>query len=146
MKDTVSCSDTPTIFVVVIILSLLTFNPAFSTGHFQNQPPVISGQTPLSTEEEQPVTIEFEHLTVSDPDNAYPIGFTMTVFPAPGYTVNERSITPENGFSGILSVSIAVNDGFSNSNTFPFQITVTPKPVDNIPPTITGQAPLATQQ
>ncbi|HYF68383.1 MAG TPA: gliding motility-associated C-terminal domain-containing protein [Ohtaekwangia sp.] len=145
MKDNVSFSGTNA-FCVFLVLILLMCNPLRSAGHYQNQPPVITGQTDLSTEEEQPVTIEFGHITVSDPDNTYPLGFTMTVLPGTGYTVNERSITPANGFTGILSIPIVVNDGFSNSNTFPFQITVTPKPVINTPPTITGQVSLTTPQ
>jgi gliding motility-associated-like protein len=111
-----------------------------------NTAPTITGQQTLSTEEDQPITINLSDLTVTDPDNVYPTGFTLTLSAGANYTVNSNVITPAPGFTGTLSVPTVVNDGTDNSNTFSLQISVTPKPVINTPPTITGQAALSTQE
>jgi gliding motility-associated-like protein len=107
-----------------------------------NTPPTITGQASLSTQEDQPITVGLQHLTVNDPDNAYPTGFTMTLTSGPNYSINDKTITPSPGFTGTLSVPTIVNDGEANSNTFALQITVTAKPVTNVRPTIAGQVPL----
>ncbi len=89
-----------------------------------NVPPVITGQSTLSTLRDQPVTITFAHLYVTDPDNSYPSAFTLTLQNGANYTVNGNQVIPAPGFTGTLSVSVVVNDGTSSSNVFPFQITV----------------------
>ncbi len=51
--------------------------------------PVITGQTPLSTTENQPLTITLDHLTVVDsvgnPYPDYPAGFTLELFEGENY-------------------------------------------------------------
>src|SRR5690606_7759554 len=84
-----------------------------------NTPPTIAAQASLSIQENQSITIGFEDLTVTDPDNTYPVGFTLTLSPGTNYTINANTITPTTGFSGILSVPVVVNDGIDNSNSFP---------------------------
>jgi len=44
-----------------------------------NDAPKIDGQNALSTDEETALTIKLGDLTVTDPDNTYPTGFTLTV-------------------------------------------------------------------
>lgn len=89
-----------------------------------NDAPVITGQTPLSTNEEQPVTIALSHLTVSDPDNPYPTGFSLTVSPGANYTVSGTTVTPSLNFAGTLTVPLRVSDGVNNSPSFNFQLQV----------------------
>jgi gliding motility-associated-like protein len=110
-----------------------------------NTPPVITGQSNLSTNESTPITIQLSHLTVSDPDDSYPGGFTLIVFGGSNYSVDGSTITPAQGFSGTLSVPVQVNDGEDNSNLFNLQITVQAVH-HNTPPVITGQTPLSTNE
>jgi gliding motility-associated-like protein len=114
----------------------ITVNPV-------NDPPVITGQTALSTMEEQPVTIAFSNLTVTDVDDTYPTGFTISVQPGANYTASGATVTPANNFTGALSVNVVVNDGSSNSAPFVFTIQVNPS---NDTPVITGQVALSTNE
>lgn len=104
-----------------------------------NDPPVINAQTPLSTDENIPVALDLALLTVSDPDNSYPADFTLSLVAGNNYAISGNVVTPANGFNGILSVSVFVNDGTVNSNLFDVQITVN---ATNDPPVITGQRTL----
>lgn len=104
-----------------------------------NDPPVITGQQPLSTPENQAITLALSHLTVSDPDNIYPQDFNLSVLGGSNYSVSGDQITPSPGFNGPLTVRVFVNDGLLNSEFYNVQITVTP--VNNAP-AITGQRSL----
>ncbi|HTJ49884.1 MAG TPA: tandem-95 repeat protein [Cyclobacteriaceae bacterium] len=108
-----------------------------------NTAPKITGQVALSTAEDQAITIQFANLTVVDPDDSYPTGFTMTLSPGANYTVSGTTVTPASNFNGTLKVPVIVNDGISNSNSFNLQITVTPV---NDAPVITGQAVLSVNE
>jgi gliding motility-associated-like protein len=108
-----------------------------------NDPPVITGQVTLTTLEESALTIVFSNLVVSDPDNTYPSGFTLTVQNGTNYTRSGNTITPAVNFNGTLTVPVFVNDGNANSNTFNLVVTVSPV---NDAPTITGQKSLITPQ
>jgi VCBS repeat-containing protein len=101
-----------------------------------NDPPVITGQNPVATLEDTAYTVKLADLVVSDPDNTYPTGFTVTVLDGAGYTHVGNAVTPALNFNGLLAVSVKVNDGAADSNTFALAITVTPV---NDAPTITGQ-------
>jgi gliding motility-associated-like protein len=105
-----------------------------------NNAPVITGQQPVQTNEDTPVTLELGHLIVSDPDNSFPTGFTMKVLPGTNYSVSGNTVTPAANFSGTLTVGVTVNDGAAESASFPFQISVVPA---NDPPVITGQSPIS---
>ena len=61
-------------------LSSEPFNFQIQVGN-SNDPPVITSQSALSTNEEQPFTLELSQLTVIDPDNSYPMGFSLLVAP-----------------------------------------------------------------
>ena len=89
-----------------------------------NDAPLITGQSTLSTNEETQVTLALSHLTVSDPDNPFPTGFTLLVSPGTNYTVSGTTITPAVNFAGVLTVPVRVNDGVNNSPTFDFQLQV----------------------
>lgn len=91
-----------------------------------NDAPQITAQATVSTQEETPVTLALSHLTVFDPDNAFPTGFTLLVSPGVNYTVSGSTITPALNFSGVLTVPLRVNDGVNNSASFDFQLQVSP--------------------
>lgn len=101
-----------------------------------NDPPVISGQVPLSTAEGQAITIGLDHLTIEDPDN---ITFTLSILPGPNYSVSGNIVTPASGYSGSLTVPVVVSDGAANSDQFNLVIEVT---AVNDRPAITGQRPI----
>jgi large repetitive protein len=105
-----------------------------------NDAPVIASQVPLTTGENLPITIAFENLVVTDPDNVYPTGFTLTLLSGTNYSVNNLIVTPVAGFNGTLSVGATVNDGTVSSDVYNIQIEVT---AVNDPPVITGQQPLS---
>jgi gliding motility-associated-like protein len=104
--------------------------------------PVITGQSALTTTRNQPLLIQFTHLTVADPDNHYPSGFVLKVFPGINYSFSETVITPAKNFTGVLAVKVTVNDGIKESDPFFLQVTV--QPGVNITPVITGQIGLST--
>lgn len=105
-----------------------------------NDAPQITGQVAVSTDEETPITLSLSHLSVFDPDNAFPTGFTLLVSPGVNYTVSGTTITPAVNFAGLLTVPLRVNDGVNNSASFDFQLQVNPI---NDPPSF---AAIANQQ
>src|SRR5690606_22055399 len=106
-----------------------------------NDPPVITGQVALKTRPGEPLTILSSHLTVSDPDNQYPDGFTINISPGNNYALSDHAITPAADFQGDLSISVTVSDGLLVSAPFPLIINVSTTPVNGIP-FISGQLPL----
>ncbi|MBK8784602.1 MAG: tandem-95 repeat protein [Anaerolineales bacterium] len=116
---------------------------SFTTEAPANVPPTITGQNPLSTNEETALTITPADLTVTDPDNVYPTGFSLTVQSGTNYTVVGTTITPALNFNGTLTVPVLVNDGTADSNIFNLSVTV--NPVNDLP-VITGQNPLSTNE
>lgn len=80
-----------------------------------NDPPRIAGQIPLAAGSETPLTISLDHIRVIDPDNAYPDGFTLTVYNGDNYARSGRTVIPEAGFEGTLNVPVSVNDGENES-------------------------------
>ncbi len=124
-------------------------NPALSTeAQFVisvsdvNDVPVITAQAgPITTVEETPVTITLGDVVVTDEDNVFPQDFTLAVQDSPNYLRNGNTITPVVDFDGDLVVSVTVNDGTDNSNTFDLVVAVTGV---NDAPVITGQGALST--
>lgn len=108
-----------------------------------NDPPLITAQNgALATEQNTAIAIQLSHLLVTDPDDFYPSNFTLTLLPPTNntYAISGNQVIPSAGFSGMLSVSLQVNDGEANSNVFALNIEVKP---GNKPPVITGQIPIA---
>ena len=99
------------------------FNFQIQVGN-ANDAPLITGQSTVSTDEEKAITLTLGHLTVFDPDNAYPGGFLLLVSPGLDYTVSGTTITPALNFSGVLTIPVRVNDGVNNSATFDFKLQV----------------------
>ncbi|MEJ1237748.1 tandem-95 repeat protein [Chryseolinea sp. T2] len=110
----------------------------------QNEPPVITAQQPLSMNQGESLTIDFSNLSVDDPDNSYPNGFTLTLYGGKDYTFTGTTITPAANFSGKLTVPVTVNDGENESKRFDLKIDVTKK--QNVAPQITDQQPLSVDQ
>ena len=89
-----------------------------------NDAPVITGQSALSTNEDTALTIVLGNLTVTDVDNTYPAGFSLTVQSGSNYTFSGNTITPFVNYNGTLTVPVYVNDGSANSNTYNLTVTV----------------------
>ncbi len=105
----------------------------------KNTPPQIIAQKSISVEVNQSVTIVFAHLTVVDPDNDYPKGFSIKLSDGPNYSLSGNNVVPDKDFVGILSVPVIVNDGKDNSDVFQLQISVVrsgsqPEPTPGGPP------------
>ena len=90
----------------------------------ENDPPLITGQHALSTQEESPLLITLEDLTVKDSDNLFPEDFTLIIEQGENYSLSGNTITPESEFTGTLSIPLIVNDGTDNSNRFYLTVTV----------------------
>ena len=93
-----------------------------------NDPPVITGQAPISTAFNTARLIAFADLLVTDVDNPYPTGFTLSVQNGVNYTRVGNTITPAVNFYGTLGVPAQVNDGAANSNVFNLAVVVNPDP------------------
>jgi gliding motility-associated-like protein len=113
------------------------------TVNSTNDAPEITAQKTLTIQEDQSYSIQFDDLTVDDPDDIYPTDFTLEILPGTNYTFTGTTISPVLNFNGSLSVNVRVNDGQANSNTFPLVVTVTPI---NDPPVITNQSSLSTNE
>ncbi|OQX25389.1 MAG: hypothetical protein BWK80_15880, partial [Desulfobacteraceae bacterium IS3] len=105
-----------------------------------NDAPVITGQTALSTNEDTAIALALSNLTVSDIDNIYPAGFSLTVLTGSNYTISGSTITPSPNYNGTLTVPVKVNDGGLDSNTYNLAVTVN---AVSDAPAITGQNALS---
>ncbi len=93
-------------------------------SNVQNLAPIIIGQKPLGTPAGAPLTITLDDLLVSDLDNTYPAGFSLTINNGLNYEHNGNTITPVTGFVGVLAVPVSINDGIADSQEFSLQIAV----------------------
>jgi gliding motility-associated-like protein len=112
---------------------LLTVNPV-------NDTPTITGQDPISIDEEESIELTVDLLQISDPDpeDVFPDDFTLTVVAGANYSVTGTTITPAPNFTGDLDVPVFVRDpAGATSNMFTLTISVGSV---NDPPVITGQA------
>jgi hypothetical protein len=102
--------------------------------------PVIRGQVPLQTLEDQLIVIDIDDLIVDYPDNN-PANLDVIIHDGEFYTYSGTTVAPSADFYGDLAVPITVTDGVLESAVFPLTITVTPV---NDPPSVNGQFPLET--
>jgi len=120
-------------------------NRGFGAGNLpdQNDPPVIAGQDPLSTVEDEALTISPDFVVINDPDidPGYHVAWALTLYGGDNYTHEDQVVTPAANYEGLLVIPITVSDGAADSQTFELQIDVTPV---NDAPIITGQSPLET--
>lgn len=109
-----------------------------------NVPPIITGQKQISLTQNTSLMLQLGHLLVSDPDNTYPNGFVLKVFPGNEYTLSGNTITPKPGFGGnLLSITVRVNDGIDDSPPFDLKVQIIPI---SSKPRINGQKELATKE
>lgn len=101
-----------------------------------NDPPAITGQNNIVTNEDQAFTLQPGHLIINDPDDTQ---FNLIISAGNNYTVSDKTITPANNFHGVLSIPVQVNDGEATSPIYVVQLEVLS--VNDIP-VITGQSNL----
>ncbi len=100
-----------------------------------NDVPIITGAEELSTNEDEPLELTLDALTVTDIDDIFPDDFSLIVNEGENYSVQGTTITPSSNFNGDLVVKIKVNDGEDDSPVFDLPISVLPV---NDAPEITG--------
>ena len=76
-----------------------------------NDAPVITAQNPLSTAEENELTIALADLSVTDPDNTKKAGVTLTAGDGDNDSHTGNAITPGPDFNGTLKVPVRGEDG-----------------------------------
>ena len=96
-----------------------------------NDRPQITGQQPLTTDEDSSITIALGDLAVFDPDNAFPADFDLQLQDGTNYTRAGNTITPVENFNGQISVPATVDDGALTSGVFTLTVDVTP--VNDVP-------------
>jgi hypothetical protein len=90
-----------------------------------NDAPVITAASSLSLPRNGKLKIRLTDLTVTDIDNTYPTGFSVTVEAGTNYTVvGNDSITSSAPLNTVLSVNVKVSDGAAFSNVFAVSVTV----------------------
>ena len=100
-----------------------------------NDAPAISGQNPLDTDEDTPLTITLNDIIATDVDNQYPDDFTLELTEGIEYDISGATVTPVADFFGQITVPARIYDGNLYSNSFELDITVNPV---NDAPVITG--------
>jgi len=88
--------------------------------------PLITAQSLLIIQEDNTLPMDYSYLIVSDTDDPYPNGFTMTILPGDNYSVDNLEITPSLNYFGFLDVGVTVNDGELTSDIFKLRIYVAP--------------------
>lgn len=110
-----------------------------------NDPPVITGQLPVSIDEDVALSVTLDVLTVVDPDSD-PEGHTVQILPATAdeYTVDEAGrVVPPLGYFGSLQVRLTVTDE-EGAVSEPFILAVTVVAVDDPPTLVPADPPLQT--
>jgi hypothetical protein len=99
-----------------------------------NDNPVITGQTAISTNEDEPITLLLSHLTVTDVDNPYPTNFSLTVLSGSNYSVTGTTVVPAANYHGALTVPVRLSDGMPTNNTSnTYNLSITVNPVNDVP-------------
>jgi hypothetical protein len=116
-----------------------TFELSISVGQDVGTP-VIQGQLPLETQEDEPITIVIDDLVVSWPGGNV-ADLTINVHAGQNYAASGATVTPSTNFFGVLSVPVTVSDGVRESDEYDLAVTVV---AVNDAPSINGQQPLQT--
>jgi hypothetical protein len=101
-----------------------------------NDPPVITGQNDIYTDEHTPITITpavafTSGVNITDVDDVFPTDFTLTVSDSVNYSVTPpNTVNPDEFFSGTLAVPIVLSDGQAN---VPYTLFVNVNFVNEIP-------------
>jgi gliding motility-associated-like protein len=91
----------------------------------------ITGQLPLSVQEDSSVVLKLTDLKVNDTESAYPTGFALTIEPGEHYTVNNQTIIPAADYFGNLTVGVTVRNAAAATPRFDLLVVVTP--VNDLP-------------
>ena len=84
--------------------------PPSGSGNGSADVPVITGQNPVSMDEDASRAITLADLIVDDPDT--PLDqIIVSVLPGTNYNITGNTITPIANFFGTLSVNVRINDG-----------------------------------
>jgi len=122
-------------------------NRSYGVGNWldTNDAPVIVAQQPVTTLEDEAITICADSLEITDPDvdQRFHVAYEITLYGGDDYTRSGRRVTPALNYSGLLSVPVTANDGAADSQIFELQVDVIPV---NDAPVVTGQNPLATPE
>jgi len=97
-----------------------TFNLLITVNNINDQPQ-ITGQSPLTLNEDGNLTLSTSDFTLVDPDDS---SFTLTVASGVNYSVSGNTVTPVANYNGDLTVNVTVNDGDVDSANFPATVTV----------------------
>ena len=106
-----------------------------------NDPPEITGQQTLTTDEEQALDLSATMLTVADPDvdPRFHADYALTVYGGDHYTHAGATIIPDDNYFGNLAVPVSVSDGAAESAAYSVAVTVVPVPdapaFTSMPPT-----------
>ncbi len=97
-----------------------------------NDAPVIIGQNKtITVNEDSYVTIGFDVFNVSDVDNSYPQGFSITLENGSNYQLQNTTVIPASNYYGMIYVPAYVNDGAADSNKI--NLTIYVQPVNDLP-------------
>ncbi len=91
---------------------------------FEPQPPVITGQQELTFESGEVFTVKKDYLQVEDDFVEFPEGHTLNVFQGADYALDGNTVTPNEGFSGWLSIPVTVENGLMESDTFDLSVEI----------------------
>jgi len=91
-----------------------------------NRAPVITNQTPVIIHEDESYSVGFSDLQVTDPDDTYPTGFSISLAPGDHYTITNETVVPDKNYAGNITVPITVSDGKKSSEPFNFEISILP--------------------
>ncbi len=91
---------------------------------FTNTVPVIVGQSFVYTLMDTPIDLSLDFLMVEDNDNNFPDDFTLLAYPGENFTLENLTVSPIEGYTGLIYVPVAVYDGISTSETFNLEILV----------------------
>ncbi|UII24321.1 BspA family leucine-rich repeat surface protein [Fulvivirga ligni] len=104
-----------------------------------NDSPEITGQSPLVTDINTPITLSVDDFTVSDSDNTFPDDFQLIVNSGENYTTDGITVTPDTDYTGLLLVPVMVSDGVDYSPEYMAEINVVAAEIELI---IAGQPQL----
>lgn len=111
------------------------FNLSIDVNPVNDAPVITAFNGTATTPEEANLAISINDFSITDPDNAFPDDYSLSIADGDNYSVDGTNITPDTDFNGTLTVSITTNDGTVNSEAFDISIEVTPV---NDTPIITG--------
>jgi hypothetical protein len=103
-----------------------------------NDPPVISAQVALSTDEDVAIILQKSDFTITDVDNAAG-DVTLKIKAGSNYTFTGTTVTPAADYSGVLHVTVVASDLNDDSQDYVADITVN---AINDPPVVSNDPDL----